>query len=120
MTDINNILSKFGANAIVEQNCFTLCLEMMNQHFYADRYPKAFDVCHFINFQSIDDVETYIEKATNYIAEYYKIDLDYSIHYWDEHNKNKGAVVRIYDDKSVCFIEGRVDCIGIIKVFSFD
>ena len=122
MTDVNNILSKFGANAIVEQNCFTLKLELMNQHYYANRYPKAFDVCGYFNFQTMDDIDTYMEKATEYIAEAYKLDLKYSVNYWDGKHKDKGANLRIYftDDKLECFLEGRVTRQGEIQIFSFD
>ena len=113
------IIKKFNANVVADMKFFIVNLNMENQHYYANRYPKAFDVCGYFNFSTIDDVESYMEKATDYIADAYKLDLGYSVRYYDEKKPNKGGVLRIYfdDDKLDCFIEGRF-CEATTEVFS--
>lgn len=116
-----DIVMDFCANAVVNETFYEVMLEMNNQDHFCPKYNKALDICGYWNFKTLDDVETFVEKCADYIADTYKVDLGHTINYWEK-DKNLGAQIRIFfeDDKSLCFIDGRISRRNTFQVFHFD
>ena len=75
---METILNNFKVRTTLSDVYYTLVLFM--DYIGTDGYENAEEVCGEYNFKTKDDIEEYIQKAADYVATKYKIDLEYNIY----------------------------------------
>lgn len=110
----NKILKGFDVDRLGGNFYYNLILNLKEK--YDNLYPKAFGVCGYYNFSEMGDIETYIERAMEYIAEVYQLDLDFDIE-----QTTKGKSVRIYlTDTNETLIEGTIIMMKEVAIYHFN
>lgn len=81
----NDIINGIDVDRVGGGFYYNLIIKLSEK--YAKVYPNAFNVCGYYNLKEITDIQTYIERAMEYVAEEYELDLDYKIEFNDREFK---------------------------------
>ena len=107
---MEKVLEDFGAHCDCVVSYYTLVMNMTDNKEYC--YGNAYKVCGAAFLKTMEDVEEYIQKATEYIANEYNIDLEYDI---DEN----GKIQIFFTDSNDILIEGYYTSCSYPSIYTF-
>lgn len=114
----NNLLKEQDVQQVGGGYYYNLVLNLKEK--YNETYEKGFDICGYYNFKAMKDVDTYLERAMEYLAEEYEIDVDCRVYYGKLPSSKQMSVIIFLTDSGETIVDGTITIMEEPTIYKFN